>query len=217
MTSYTGSVTPHGPASTRVLGRLSITKISVGPMDNNAYLLRCHDTGDQVLIDAADDADRLIALIGSAGLSSVVTTHRHRDHWQALEKVVTATSAVSYAHELDAPGLPIVDRTLADGDTIACGRSALEVVHLDGHTPGSVALMYEEPGGICHVFTGDSLFPGGVGRTDGRETFERLFTDVRAKLFDRLPDTTWIYPGHGADTTLGAERPALDDWWERGW
>ena len=215
--TYTGAVRPGGPPATRDLDGLSITKISVGPMDNNAYLLRCHRTGDQLLVDAADEPSRLLGVIGAAGLSTVVTTHRHADHWHALSAVLRATGAVSFAHELDATEIGEVDRALADGDTIACGRVALEVVHLTGHTPGSIALLYEDRAGIPHVFTGDSLFPGGVGGTTGRAQFDLLFSDVRAKLFDRLPDETWVYPGHGNDTTLGAERPSLPDWFERGW
>ncbi|HEY1176888.1 MAG TPA: MBL fold metallo-hydrolase [Phytomonospora sp.] len=215
--TYTGAVRPGGPAATRDLDGLSITKISVGPMDNNAYVLRCHRTGDQLLVDAASDAPRLLGVIGAAGLSTVVTTHRHADHWQALPEVLRATGAVSFAHEADAVEIPEVDRLLADGDTISCGRVALEVVHLVGHTPGSIALLYEDRAGTPHVFTGDSLFPGGVGKTAGRAEFDLLFADVRAKLFDRLPDATWIYPGHGRDTTLGAERPSLAEWFERGW
>ncbi|MEV0647172.1 MBL fold metallo-hydrolase [Phytomonospora sp. NPDC050363] len=215
--TYTGDVRPGGPPATRDLDGLSITKISVGPMDNNAYLLRCHRTGDQLMIDAAADAERLFGVIGAAGLSTIVTTHRHADHWQALSELLRATGAVSFAHEADAEHIPEVDRMLADGDTIACGRVALEVVHLVGHTPGSIALLYEDRAGVPHVFTGDSLFPGGVGKTAGRADFDSLFADVRSKLFDRLPDETWVYPGHGRDTTLGAERPALAEWFERGW
>lgn len=215
--TYSGDVRTGGPADTRDLSSLSISKISVGPMDNNAYLLRCHRTGDQLLVDAANEAPRLLGLIGAAGLSTVVTTHRHRDHWLALSEVVSSTEAVSYAHELDAAEVPVVDRTLEDGDTIACGRAALDVIHLRGHTPGSIALLYEDRAGIPHLFTGDSLFPGGVGATSGRADFDLLFADVREKLFDRLPDETWVYPGHGRDTTLGAERPSLPEWFERGW
>jgi glyoxylase-like metal-dependent hydrolase (beta-lactamase superfamily II) len=216
--TYTGDVTPGGPPDVRELPDLTITKVSVGPMDNNAYLLRCRTTGQQLLIDAANDADRLMSLIGDAGLSTVVTTHQHHDHWFALEDVVEATGAKSVAHAEDAEPLPVVDETVAGGDTVRVGQSTLEVIHLVGHTPGSIALLYRDPTGIPHLFTGDSLFPGGVGNTRGNpDNFASLMGDVESKLFDRLPDETWFYPGHGKDSTLGAERPSLPEWRARGW
>jgi len=182
-------------------------------MDNNAYLLHCKETGDQLLIDAANDADRLLELVGSAGLSTVVTTHQHGDHWQALIKVLEATGARSIAHAADAEGIPDVDDTVADGDTVRVGTCSLEVIHLVGHTPGSIALLFEG-----HLWTGDSLFPGGVGNTRGNKAnFASLIDDVEHKLFDRLPDDTWFYPGHGKDSTLGAQRPHLTEWRDRGW
>jgi glyoxylase-like metal-dependent hydrolase (beta-lactamase superfamily II) len=148
----------------------------------------------------------------------VVTTHSHPDHWQGLEDVVEATGARSLAHAADARDLPVVDETLRDGDTVSVGTCALEVIHLVGHTPGSIALLYQDPSGHPHLFTGDSLFPGGVGNTDkDPKRFASLFGDVTRKLFDRLPDDTWFYPGHGKDSTLGAERPHLEEWRARGW
>ncbi|MEU4567388.1 MBL fold metallo-hydrolase [Micromonospora sp. NPDC023956] len=216
--TYRGDVTPGGPPAVRELDRLTITKLSVGPMDNNAYLLRCRATGDQVLVDAANEAPRLLDLVGDAGLAAVVTTHRHMDHWVALEEVVAATGARSLVHEADAEGLPIASETLADGDTVPVGDCALEVIHIVGHTPGSIALLYRDPAGTPHLLTGDSLFPGGVGNTDkDPERFASLIDDVEHKLFDRLPDETWFYPGHGKDSTLGAERLAVPQWRARGW
>lgn len=216
--TYTGNVSPGGPADVRELDQLTITKVSVGPLDNNAYLLRCRATGEQVLIDAANEAPRLLELIGPAGLTSVVTTHQHPDHWSALEEVVAATRARSLVHVDDAEGLPIASETLTDGDTVRVGDCELEVIHLVGHTPGSVALLYRDPGGIPHLFSGDCLFPGGVGNTQNDpDRFTSLINDVERKLFDRLPDETWFYPGHGKDSTLGAERPHLGEWRARGW
>ncbi|MET9338047.1 MBL fold metallo-hydrolase [Nonomuraea sp. NPDC003804] len=218
--SYTGDVQVGGPADVRELSGLTITKLAVGPFDNNAYLLRCTRTGDGLIIDAAADADRILALMSDQPISAVVTTHQHGDHWQALEQVVKVTGATTIAHPLDAPVLPVpVDRLVEHGDRISVGVLTLEVIHLRGHTPGSVALLYdggEEDG--HHLFTGDSLFPGGVGNT-GKDPvrFEQLYTDVVERLFDRLPDETWVYPGHGKDTTLGAERPSLQEWKARGW
>ncbi|MFI7549962.1 MBL fold metallo-hydrolase [Micromonospora sediminimaris] len=216
--AYSGEVTPGGSPAVRELDRLTITKVSVGPMDNNAYLLRCGDTGEQVLIDAANEAPRLLELIGDAGLTAVVTTHQHMDHWVGLEEVVAKTGARALVHADDADGLPIEAQTLAEGDVVPVGGCALEVIHLRGHTPGSVALLYRDPGGVPHLFTGDSLFPGGVGNTDrDPQRFAALIDDVEHKLFDRLPDETWFYPGHGRDSTLGAERPHLAEWRARGW
>ena len=214
--SYDGAVTPGGPAQTRELGALTISKVSVGPMDNNAYLLRCKATGEAVLIDAANEPDRILELIGDNRLSTVVTTHQHFDHWQGLQRVVDATGAAAVAHPADAGGIPVVTSTVEDGDTVRVGTCALEVISIKGHTPGSIVLYYPKDGG--HLFTGDSLFPGGVGNTEKDPArFSSLIGDVSAKLFDRLPDEVWFYPGHGKDSTLGTERPSLPEWRARGW
>jgi glyoxylase-like metal-dependent hydrolase (beta-lactamase superfamily II) len=215
--SYTGAVTAGGPADVRELAALTISKMSVGPMDNNAYLLRCNATGEQLLIDAANEADRLLTLVGERGLSTVVTTHQHGDHWQALSAVVDATRARALAHADDAPGIPEVDETVTEGATIRVGSCELEVIHLVGHTPGSITLLYRDPDGSPHIFTGDSLFPGGPGRTIVPEQFESLMGGLEEKIFGRLPDETWVYPGHGKDTTLGKERPSIPEWRARGW
>jgi glyoxylase-like metal-dependent hydrolase (beta-lactamase superfamily II) len=219
MTDYHGNVRVGGPAQTHELAQLMITKVAVGPMDNNAYLLRCRQTDEQLLIDAANDAHTLLTLIGNGGISRVVTTHRHGDHWQALGEVVAATGATTVAGRYDAEGIDVpTDELVDDGDTISLGPVGLRVIHLTGHTPGSIALLYDDPKGAPHLFTGDSLFPGGVGNTRGdAKNFESLINDVESKLFDQLPDETWVYPGHGADTTLGTERPHLPEWRARGW
>jgi glyoxylase-like metal-dependent hydrolase (beta-lactamase superfamily II) len=216
--TYTGHVNPGGPAAVRELPGLNITKTSVGPGDNNAYLLRCTATGEQLLIDAANEPDRLLSVIGDGGLATIVTTHRHPDHWYALEDVVAATGARSLAHEADAGELPVATDTLREGDEVRVGDASLEVIHLVGHTPGSIALLYRDPAGSAHLFTGDSLFPGGVGNTwKNAANFKSLIDDVEHKIFDRLPDDTWFYPGHGDDGTLGGERPSLPEWRARGW
>jgi len=213
--AYTGQVTAGGDPDTRELSNLSITKVSVGPMDNNAYLLR--SAGEQLLIDAANEPERLLGLLGEGGLSTVVTTHQHPDHWQGLEDVVGVTGAESLAHEVDAGEIPVVSQTLKDGDTVRVGDAELQVIHLVGHTPGSIALLYDDPDGHPHLFTGDSLFPGGPGRTTNPNDFKSLMDDLEAKVFGRLPDETWFYPGHGNDSTLGAERSAVPEWRARGW
>jgi glyoxylase-like metal-dependent hydrolase (beta-lactamase superfamily II) len=216
--SYHGKVVPGGPPDVRELAKLTITKFSVGDMDNNVYLLRCQATDEQVLVDAADDARTIMQVVGADGLRRVVTTHRHWDHHRALPEVVAATGATTVAGEADADELPVpVDERVSDGDTVQVGECRLEVIHLVGHTPGSIALLYDDPDGTPHLFTGDSLFPGGVGKTWSPEDFASLVRDVSTKLFDRLPDETWFYPGHGNDSTLGAERPHLSEWRSRGW
>lgn len=219
MAEYHGNVRVGGPVQTHELAELMITKVAVGPMDNNAYLLRCRRTDEQVLIDAANEAQTLLRLIGDGGLERVVTTHRHQDHWQALAEVVARTNATTVAGRYDAEGIDVpTDELVDENATIPVGQCSLRVIHLVGHTPGSIALLYDDPAGAPHLFTGDSLFPGGVGNTQGdAERFTSLINDVEAKLFNALPDETWVYPGHGADTTLGKERPNLGEWRERGW
>ena len=216
--TYHGKVEPGGAAEVRELTDLVLTKLSVSEMANNVYLLRCRHTDEQLLIDAADDAPRILSVVGDAGLTSVVTTHQHWDHHRALPEVVEATHAETLAGEADAAELPVkVDRAVVDGDRIRVGRSELEVIHLVGHTPGSIALLYDDPHGTPHLFTGDSLFPGGVGKTSGPADFTSLIDDVGHKVFDRLSDETWFYPGHGDDSTLGAERAHVGEWRTRGW
>lgn len=218
---YTGHLEP-GEAARRTLPGASIVKASVGPMNNNAYLITCSQTGETLLIDAANDAAVLLDLVErhAPTLSLIVTSHQHPDHWQALAEVAKATGAPTAAHQLDAEPLPVTpDRILAGGDTIQIGELSLDVIHLQGHTEGSVALALRGPaaGDAVHLFTGDCLFPGGVGKTWRPGDFERLLGDVTTKVFDVYPDSTVVYPGHGDDTTLGAERPHLAEWSERGW
>lgn len=219
--SYTGHVEP-GTGARRVLPGASIIKVSVGPMDNNAYLVTCAATGKTLLIDAANDADLLIEVIRTyaPNVVQIVTSHQHFDHWQALEAVAEVTGAPTAAHRVDADPLPVApDRFLAGGDTLTVGELVFDVIHLRGHTPGSIALALggAPAGGATQLFTGDCLFPGGVGKTWEPGAFEQLLGDVRGRLFDVYPDSTVVYPGHGDDTTLGAERPHLIEWRERGW
>ncbi len=209
-----------GPVDVRELAGLSIAKLAVGPMSNNAYLLRCQASGRAMLIDAANEADRLLELVrlGGETAATVLTTHRHADHWQALAAVVAQTGARTMAGALDADGIPVpTERRLEHGDIVHVGDAELRVIVLRGHTPGSVALYYRDPDGSGHLFTGDSLFPGGPGRTTSPADFNSLMDDLEQRVFDVLPDDTWFYPGHGNDSTLGAERPHLAEWRARGW
>ncbi|MFB1299160.1 MBL fold metallo-hydrolase [Mycobacterium sp. pW049] len=219
--NYTGHVENH-TAARRILPGASIVKVSVGPMDNNAYLVTCSQTGETLLIDAANEPAILLELIEKYApkLSLIVTSHQHQDHWMALEEVVASTGSPTAAHSLDSEPLPVApDQLLAHGDVLTIGELTFDVIHLRGHTPGSVALAL---GGAptddrVHLFTGDCLFPGGVGKTWKEGDFEQLLGDVNSRVFDVFTDSTVVYPGHGDDTTLGTERPHLGEWRERGW
>ncbi len=218
--TYTGDVTAGGPPAVRDLPGLRVTKLAVGPYDNNVYLLRCAATGRTVLVDGANDAATVLGALGGDPLDAVVQTHGHFDHVQALAEIRAATGARLLCHAGDAGMMPEGQEPelVEDGDTVRVGEVALTAIHLEGHTPGGLALLYEGDPERPHLFTGDSLFPGGVGNTQqDPERFARLLGDVEAKLFARLPDETWVYPGHGKDTTLGAERPSLPEWRARGW
>ena len=178
---------------------ITLHSLSVSTMDNNCYLLVSGNKG--LLIDAADDAPALLALADGLGVSieTVVTTHRHADHVRALCDVLAATGATHLAPAPDAEALPApVDRALEHG------------------TPGGLAISADIDG-QRHLFVGDSLFPGGVGKTTNPEDFEQLITDVTERLFEVFPDDAIVHPGHGDGTTLGAERPHLDEWRARGW
>ncbi len=219
--NYTGHVDP-GTVARRTLPGATILKASVGPMDNNAYLVTCSATGQTLLVDAANDAEVLIDLIRryAPKIALIVTSHQHFDHWQALQAVAEATGAPTAAHEIDAEPLPVKpDRLLANGDRVQIGELSFDVIHLRGHTPGSIALALDgaATGGVTQLFTGDCLFPGGVGKTWQPGDFTQLVEDVSSRVFDVYPDSTVVYPGHGDDTALGVERPHLHEWRERGW
>jgi glyoxylase-like metal-dependent hydrolase (beta-lactamase superfamily II) len=156
---------------------------------------------------------------GGGALNIIVTTHQHWDHHRALAQVAAATKAMTAAGSADADALPVTPtRRLSHGDTLQFGDITLDVIGLRGHTPGSVALAYQDPQGHTHLWSGDSLFPGGVGNVEKDPVrFASLLGDVQTRIFDVYDDDTWIYPGHGADTTIGAERPHLQQWRERGW
>ncbi len=226
---YTGDVSPGGEADTRTLGCLTLTKVAVDPaMSNNCYLLHCAGTDELVLVDAAAEPERLLDLIGDRSLTSIITTHQHWDHHRALAAVTAAhPGAVVVAGEPDADAITeqtgiVVERRVGEGDTVAVGDCELHVIPIAGHTPGSIVLLLDDPAvsATPHLFTGDSLFPGGVGATRGDDAaalFTQLLGEVETKIFGRLPDETWFYPGHGGDSVLGAERPHLEEWRARGW
>lgn len=219
---YTGDCAVGGPPAVRVLPGLVVTKVAVGALDNNAYVLRCTATGSVVVVDAPEPCDPIIDAVGDGTAVALVITHGHHDHVAGLRELARRLDARVLCHQDDAGLLPAPpDRTVAGGDAVRCGDAELSVIHLRGHTPGGIALLYDAGGALSaapHVFVGDSLFPGGPGATRGdAQRFEQLITDLETELFEQLPDATWIYPGHGRDTTLGAERPHLGEWRARGW
>ena len=218
MTDYDGHVEPGGGTISRSIdvdgATVEIRKLSVGPMDNNVYLLIDEGSRETVLIDAANDAARIAQEIDGLRIVAIVTTHGHGDHWQALAEVADRTGAPTWLHPADANMVPrAADIDAGDGDTVHFGAATARLIHAPGHTPGSVSVLL----GDTHLFTGDTLFPGGPGNTFGNaEAFAQIMQSLRERLFV-LPDETWVYPGHGDDTTLGRERPHLDEWQERGW
>lgn len=209
-----------------------IRRISVSDMDNNVYLLTAKSTGARVLIDAADDAPAIEALLRESAadgpvsgddptapsLQAICTTHSHWDHVRALPEVATSTGATTIAGVDDAPDIEHpTQHTVTHGDVGDFGGLSLEAIALRGHTPGSIAFLLRTPEGPDHLFSGDSLFPGGVGKTNSPTEFASLIEDVSTRLFDALDDDTIVHPGHGAGTTIGTERPHLDEWRARGW
>ncbi|MBS2551547.1 MBL fold metallo-hydrolase [Catenulispora sp. NL8] len=199
--TYHGIVHVGGPPAVHELAQLIVTKIAVGPKAANCYLLRDRDSGEQVLIDAADDAPALIQLVNGS-LAAVVTTHRHRDHWRALAEVAAATGAVTMAGAYDAGAIDVPTAVpLLDGDEIRLGRSLLTAMHLAGDAPGAVALLYDDPKGHPHLFTGDCL--------SGSEPHGPAPGELLTGALAGLPDETWVYPARGNDSTLGAERAGL--------
>lgn len=200
---------------------LEIRWIAVSDMENNVYLVTHRDSGTRLLVDAADDWPAIKQFIGDAPVERVLTTHRHWDHVRALADALADTGAVSGAGEYDADAIEeesgvVITERLKHGETITVGDIAIEIVHLRGHTPGSIALIIRD-GDDTVLISGDSLFPGGPGKTWSAEDFTSLMADLRSRIFDVLPDSTVVLPGHGAHTTIGTERPHLDEWQERGW
>jgi glyoxylase-like metal-dependent hydrolase (beta-lactamase superfamily II) len=225
--TYTGSVSPGGDPDVRTLGCLTLTKVAVDEqMSNNCYLLHCSETDEVVLVDAAAEPSRLLELIGDRSLTSIVTTHQHWDHHRALAAVkaahpgATVVAGIPDADAIEEQTGVTVERRVGEGDKVAVGTCDLLVIPVAGHTPGSICLLLDdaEVAPTPHLFTGDCLFPGGVGATFGDAgAFTQLIGDVETRIFDRLPDETWFYPGHGDDGVLGDQRPHLAEWRERGW
>jgi glyoxylase-like metal-dependent hydrolase (beta-lactamase superfamily II) len=190
-----------------------VDKVVVGPFENNAYVVRCRRSGEAVLVDAANEHELLVPLCRALGVRRVLTTHGHWDHIQAVEAVREAGIDVGVADE-DAKMLPSYDFVIGDGDVIEVGDLRLRAIHTPGHTPGSTSFLLD---GEPLLFTGDTLFPGGPGNTrfDGA-SFDQIIDSIDQRLFTLPPDLL-VLPGHGLDTTLGTERPHLQEWVDRGW
>lgn len=191
-----------------------IHKVVVGPLDNNVFVLRCRHTGDAVLIDAANEHDRLLDLSRSLGVRSVLETHGHWDHIQAVPEMRDAGYSVGIAGD-DAAMLPTYDELIGDDEVIEIGHLRLRTIHTPGHTPGSTCFRIEDK---PILFSGDTLFPGGPGATqfEGGD-FAAIITSVEDRLFSALGPDTIVLPGHGDDTTIGAESPHLQEWIDRGY
>jgi glyoxylase-like metal-dependent hydrolase (beta-lactamase superfamily II) len=216
--TYTGHVEPDGDWADHHDGRLLVRKLSVEEMDNNVYLLACTRTRQALLVDAAARADRLREAMAGFDVRAVVQTHGHWDHVRAWEDLHTDPGLPVWGHPGDVELFPApLDRELAHEDVLTVGDLEVHVLHTPGHTDGSLHYLVHGDE-RAHLCTGDSLFPGGPGNTWGDETrFTQLLDGLEREVFGRLPDDTWIYPGHGDDTTIGAERPSLPEWRERGW
>lgn len=193
---------------------LEIHKVVVGPMDNNVFVLRCRHTGDAVLIDAANEHERLLELARSLGVRRVLETHGHWDHIQAVPELRDAGYSVGVTSQ-DASMLDSYDELIGDDEVIEVGNLRLRTIHTPGHTPGSICFAVESK---PLLFSGDTLFPGGPGNTsfEGGD-FDAIIESIDRRLFAKFAPDTLVMPGHGDDTTIGAESPNLEEWIERGW
>lgn len=208
-TAEFGYVTPGGPAHRYEPAGFEVKKFSVGPYDNNVYVLASE--GAAVLIDGANEPERILSELDGLRLDAIVQTHGHFDHVQALERLVKDLGIPVYAHGGDAKSMPVPSEPIGEGDTLRAGAVTLRVLHTPGHTPGSISVVADR-----FLFSGDTLFPGGPGNTDGDPArFAQVMTSL-GRLF-ALPDETRICPGHGVDSFIGRERPYVETWRRRGW
>lgn len=205
-----GHVTPGGPTHHyEGAGGLTVKKFSVGPYDNNVYVLAAGD--EALIVDGANAPERILAEVAGMRVKAIVQTHGHFDHVQALGRIVEELGVPIYAHVGDARRMPVPTEDLGEGDALDVGGVPIRVIHTPGHTPGSMCFVAEP-----YLFSGDTLFPGGPGNTDGDpKRFAQVMTSL-GRLF-ALPDATRVCPGHGLDTTIGRERPYVETWRRRGW
>jgi glyoxylase-like metal-dependent hydrolase (beta-lactamase superfamily II) len=195
-------------------GNLEVHKVVVGPVDNNVYVVRSKHNGDAVLIDAANEHELLLEMCRDLGVRSVIETHGHWDHIQAVPAVRDAGYEVAVT-AADAEMLPSYDLILEDDAVIEVGDLRLRTIATPGHTPGSICFAVE---GTPLLFSGDTLFPGGPGATKfpGGD-FPTIIRSIEDRLFARFGPDTIVLPGHGDSTTIGTERPQLQEWIDRGW
>lgn len=193
--------------------QVEVHRLVVGPVDNNVFVVRCRQTGEAVLLDAANEHEKLLDLCRRLDVRRVLETHGHWDHIQAVPAVREAGYDVAVTAE-DAEMLPAYDSLLEDDSVIEVGRVRLRTIHTPGHTPGSMCFLVE---GSPLLFSGDTLFPGGPGATHfpGGD-FDTIIRSIDERLFP-LPADTLVLPGHGDDTTIGTERPHLQEWIDRRW
>lgn len=194
--------------------RVEVHRLVVGPMDNNVFVIRCRESGEAVLLDAANEHERLLELCEALDVRTVLETHGHWDHIQAVPAIRDAGYRVGITAE-DAEMLPSYDYLLEDESVIEIGRLRIHTHHTPGHTPGSMSFSVE---GTPLLFTGDTLFPGGPGATgfEGGD-FPTILQSIEDRMFRVFDGDTLVLPGHGNDTTIGAEAPSLDEWAARGW
>ena len=193
---------------------VEVHRVVVGPLENNVYIVRCRETGDSLLIDAANEHDLLLELCRDLHVRQVVETHGHWDHIQAVEAVRDAGIDVAVTRA-DAGMLPSYDQILEDESVVQVGRLRVATIATPGHTPGSMCFAVA---GTPLLFSGDTLFPGGPGNTSFEDAdFGTIITSIEGRLFGAFPPDTLVLPGHGVGTTIGAESPHLDEWVERGW
>lgn len=209
-TAEFGYVTPGGATHTYPSNDcMTVKKFSVGPFDNNVYVVHCTGSNDAIIVDGAADPDRILREVEGMTVIGIVQTHGHPDHVQALARLVDTLRAPVYAHPGDK--MPVPSKPLRGGETISVGEIDVQVLATPGHTPGSVSFLARG-----HLFSGDTLFPGGPGNTNNnKQRFAEVMRSVE-RLFE-LPDDTRVSPGHGLDTTLGRERPHVPTWRARGW
>lgn len=192
-------------------GDLIVRKIEVGTMENNVYVLECPETHKSLIVDGCFEPDKIIEGTDGTDVVGIIQTHGHMDHVQALPEIRQHFSAPVFAHGGDSYPIPI-DQEIEDGDVIEFGNCEATVIHTPGHTPGGTCFLVG-----MHLISGDTLFPGGPGNTWGdKHAFSQIIGSIERKLFT-LPDETYVYPGHGKDTTIGNEKPHLQEWIERGW
>ncbi len=192
---------------------VDVTRLVVGKFDNNVFIIRCRQTGDAILLDAADEHELLLQLCTQLQVRKVAETHGHWDHIQAVPQIREAGYSVSVG-AADVDMLPSYDEILQDGEVLEIGKLRIHIIHTPGHTPGSMCFQIEN---TPLLFSGDTLFPGGPGNATFKGgDFGTIITSIDRRLFT-LPPETIVLPGHGNDTTIAAERPNLQSWVDRGW